>query len=381
MVSKKLLSAVVISLLLVLIVVGIWRVAVGDDGSSPEPAAQAGGGDGGDPQRSGSGTRSAAARTADDVCERLSHKTDPQQALADLKELRAALEAMAPEEAASWVGDFLASGRDAELPLEFKVGSDGQLVTAPTLRSALLDHLALVNPQAAAKLGREILATPTTADEWALGLRNVARVEGDEASLAFLRQKTEELIRKADWQADPSAGYLNAFDVLVFTRATDSTPLLSELIQRKDREDLAHAGLLTLERLIRAEPVAMLGELANDRPLQQIRPEMVAQQFARADLRDPAQRDLVRDWLLHVERRAHELDIFASTFPNGSQTISNNLLTKQGGIEGADLRDRGLRSLEVVESWLQSPEFQQIQSHLRVMRRKISGLIEQAVGE
>ena len=66
----------------------------------------------------------------------------------------------------------------------------------------------------------------------------------------YLRAKTEELITNPEWQQNPSVGYLNAFDVLVHVGATESTPLLSDLIQRKDRRDLAHAGFLALDRLV-----------------------------------------------------------------------------------------------------------------------------------
>jgi hypothetical protein len=58
----------------------------------------------------------------------------------------------------------------------------------------LLDTLLAVDPAAAAATGREILGKPTTADEWALALRNVARGDGT-ADPDFLRAKTEELIR------------------------------------------------------------------------------------------------------------------------------------------------------------------------------------------
>ena len=58
---------------------------------------------------------------------------------------------------------------------------------------------------------RDILSKPTSADEWALALRNVGRADND---AAYLRSKTEELITNPGWQANPSIGYLNAFDVL-----------------------------------------------------------------------------------------------------------------------------------------------------------------------
>ena len=146
-------------------------------------------------------------------------------------------------------------------------------------------------------------------------------------SAAFLQRKTEELIANPAWQADPSIGYLNAFDVLVHIEATGSAPLLSDLVQRKDRKDLAHAGFLTLDRLVQRQPTDLLGRLAADRALQESRPEMVAQQFARADVRDSEQREILKAWLLDPARTSVELRSFAGVYPNNNRFVSNNLLT------------------------------------------------------
>ena len=44
------------------------------------------------------------------------------------------------------------------------------LTGCPTFRTFLLDVLLAIDPKAAASIGRGILASPTTADEWALAL-------------------------------------------------------------------------------------------------------------------------------------------------------------------------------------------------------------------
>ncbi|HEY1122533.1 MAG TPA: hypothetical protein VGE67_13065, partial [Haloferula sp.] len=231
----------------------------------------------------------------------------------EFQKLRQSLAAMPKDEAIALIRGFLASGQDRTTGLSFEIAGDGSLTEWPTFRTFLLDALLAIDPAAAAAISREILAKPTTADEWALALRNVGSVENDPA---FLRSKTEELITNSGWQANPSIGYLNAFDVLVHIESTASTPLLSSLIQRKDRRDLAHAGFLTLDRLVQRQPVDELSRLASDTALQQSRPEMVAQQFARADVRDPAQQSLVKAWLLDPSRKHTELRAFAGVYPN-----------------------------------------------------------------
>lgn len=295
-----------------------------------------------------------------------------------LDSLRGRLSAMTAAEAVAEIEDFLESGRDAATGLEFEIGPGGAMKAWPTLRVFLLDLLLEIDPVAAARIGREILAESTTADEWALALRNVARGEADDANSDFLRRKTEELISNPEWRASPSVGYLNAFDVLVHTRATGSSALLSGLIRDKGRRDLAHAAFLTFDRLVQREPVDMLERLQADRALQESRPEMVAQQFARADLRDERQRALVKTWLLDPSRTPLELRNFAGTFPNNNKMISNNLLTTEERVSGEELREHDREVLAIVREWRENPAFEPVSEHIGTMDARLSEFVEGA---
>jgi hypothetical protein len=294
--------------------------------------------------------------------------------LQTLTALRASLLALPKDEAVGRIRSFLAAGKDHPTGLSFGIAKDGMLSEWPSFRTFLLDALLAVDPAVAAETGRTILEKPTTADEWALALRNVARGDAS-ADPDFLRAKTEELIRNPAWQADPSIGYLNAFDVLVHVKATASTPLLSGLIQMKDRKDLAHAGFLTLDRLVQSQPVEVLTRLSADTALQQGRPEMVAQQFARADLRDPAQQALVKAWLIDPARSAAELRSFAGVYPNNNQFVSNNLLTAQAAAPGDDLAAHDREALKVITAWVSDPAFSSVQDHLRTMVSRLDGFV------
>jgi hypothetical protein len=178
-----------------------------------------------------------------------------------------------------------------------------------------------------------------------------------------------------EWQADPSIGYLNAFDTLVHTDATESIPLLSGLIQKKDRKDLAHAGFLTLDRLVQRNPVDALQRLTADRTLGASRPEMVAQQFARADLRDTSQREIVRKWLLDPSRTPTELQSFAGVYPNNNQFVSHNLLSTSTQPTGAELAAHDRAALEIVSSWQKDPAFQPVAEQLRTMIARLNNFV------
>lgn len=292
-----------------------------------------------------------------------------------LLDLRKSLTEMPKPEALAVIRRFLASGEDRATGLSFEISKDGSLTEWPTFRSFLLDALLAIEPAAAAAIGREILASPTTADEWALALRNVARGEPLDESTAFLQRKTEDLIANPAWQADPSIGYLNAFDVLVHIKATESTPLLSELVQRKDRKDLSHAGFLTLDRLVQRQPVDLLNRLTADRALQESRPEMVAQQFARADVRDPGQREILKAWLLDPSRKSVELRSFAGVYPNNNRFVSNNLLTVESTQSGDDLAAHDQAALQTVSAWAGDAAFEPVREHLALMLSRLEGFV------
>ncbi|MCW1922147.1 hypothetical protein OKA05_06260 [Luteolibacter arcticus] len=322
------------------------------------------------PAKTGSSSPSADAISP--VMDFLSGKPVAADARREFEELRRSLASMPKDEAVALIRSYLARGEDRTTGLSFEIAGDGSLKEWPTLRTFLIDALLALDPSAAAALSREILAKPTSADEWALALRNVARADPD---TGFLRSKTEELIANPAWQANPSIGYLNAFDVLVHIGSTESTPLLSSLIQRKDRKDLAHAGFLTLDRLVQRQPVDELTRLAADTALQESRPEMVAQQFARADLRDSAQQSLVKAWLLDPARKPAELRSFAGVYPNNNHFVSNNLLTREATQSGDDLAAHDREALAVIAAWQQDPAFSPVKEHLAAMASRLNGFV------
>lgn len=300
------------------------------------------------------------------------------EALASLARLSEKLAAFPKQEAVAWIRAFLATGEDRPTGLSFVIGSQGVLQEWPTYRTFLIEQLLAIDPVAAAAISREILTKPTTADEWALALRNVGKADASGATPEtnrFLAAKTEELIANPAWQAEPSIGYLNAFDVLVAANATASTPMLSGLIQRKDRRDLAHAGFLTLDRLVQRQPADLLDRLYRDQALLKSRPEMVAQQFARADVRMPAQREILKAWLLDPTRTAAELRAFAGVYPNNNRFVSNNLLTTESSQAGEDLAAHDRAALEIINAWVADPLFQPVIPHLRSMVERLRGFV------
>ena len=297
-----------------------------------------------------------------------------------LGELKAQMEAMPREQSVAAIRAALASGRDAETGLGFKIGAGGALSEAPSLRVFLLDELARLNPAAAAELARSILATKTSADEWAVALRNLARVQNTEADRTFLQGKMRELLTHEPWQKEASAGYLEAFDVAVHLRSASLAPELSELLRRKenDQRAAAHAAFLALDRLAIADPVPLLSRLTDEPALMQGREATRAGYLARADVSDPAQRAIVERYLMDASRPAEELKSFAGVFPNGNFMISQNLLTTVATPDRATQLARDQAALRVVNEWLADARFAGIRATLEQMRTRLESFLRQS---
>jgi hypothetical protein len=267
---------------------------------------------------------------------------------------------------------------DAATGQGFKIGGGRALLEAPTLRTWLLDQLATLDPAAAAAYAREILNSSTSPDEWAIALRNLARGDTSAEARTMLETKTDELLRNEAWQRDPSVGYLEAFDTAVHLGGTKLLPPLTELVSKKDNQAVAHAAFLTLDRLVINQPLQTLTALNGHPEWMNGREETRANYFARADVGDAAQRQLVETYLLDAARSPAELQAFVGVFPNANFMISHNLLTGNTTMDGVTLRQRDLASLETVNHWLMDPRFEKLLEPLSRIQARLKEFTKQA---
>ena len=293
-----------------------------------------------------------------------------------LAELRRYISSVPPESAATAIRNWLDTGEDAATQLEFKVGRDGSLKEAPSLRVFLLDYLTQIDPGAASSYAEKILGTMNSPDEWAISLRAYGLANPTPEGRAFLHLKLSEMIGNEAWRNDPSVGFLEAFDVIVYTRDGEMTPQLAQFVQQKENRAVAHAVYLALDRLIQAEPAETLGQL-------QARPEFMegregtrADFFARADVRDAKQRTILENYLLDPLRSTAELQKFAATYPNANYMVSYNLLTQTATPSGAELAARDREALRVVQEWLGDARFARLGQHLQTMKSRLQQFVK-----
>ena len=291
---------------------------------------------------------------------------------ASFMDVRAALRQMETGEAREWVLAQWRAGEDFTTKLDLTLDSRQNISGWPSFRTFLLDMLFQIDPEAAASVSKDLLSTSESPDEWAVAMRNLGRVGSHEE---LLKSKAAELLQRKDWQRDPSAGYLEAFDVIVHTRHTALAPELLANCDAQDQKAVRHASFLTLDRLILAAPEQMLPELAKNASQHPRSGLMLSNMIARGDVRNAVQRKAVETYLLDPKRTAEELRGFASVFPNANMAVSDSLLTKTRTLEGQDLADKDRAALQAVATWLEDPRFGHLQEPLRMSYQRLQGFV------
>jgi len=288
----------------------------------------------------------------------------------DLEALKHALLAADPAVATAAIRDFLATGRDARTGLDFTLRPGGDLA-APTLRVLLMDVLGRIarpyRSDVAAKLARETLDKKDSADEWAIALRNVAWHAP--ASTAYLAGKAREMLAYAPWRAAPTAGMLEAFDVIVFTKDASFTADLASA-QADPNEQLRHAAEVALDRLAAASPLDVMTYLNTHPATLAERPMLRADYFAKGDLAVPGQKTALEYYLGRPDIAVAEKTKLIKALATPASFVSENLLTAPPPEPDDASRERII--LAATREWLTGNRFPQLQSQLLSLQRRLA---------
>lgn len=293
-----------------------------------------------------------------------------------LDDLKRTLRQMDVADARKWLVAEVRKNEDVPTHLNLTIGPDQNLTSWPSYRVFLLDMIYLVDAKFAAEMARDVLSLPDlTMDEVPVVMRNLARGSTAPEDMRALSQATSDMLQRKDWLKEPSAGFLEGFDLIVHTQNTAVVPTLLQMTDDRSQPKLRQAALLTLDRLVMARPAEVLPELdryAATHPNSQL---VISNMMARADVRDAAQRQAVDAYLIDRSRTPEELRAFAGTFPNASVAVSSNLVTRQKAIPEEDLIKRDRAALEVVAAWLSDPRLERAHPALRETHQRLSRFV------
>jgi hypothetical protein len=281
-----------------------------------------------------------------------------------------------PANATSAIRGFLNSGQDVQTGLGFRLGPKHSLLEAPTLRTALLDWFGEIDGTAAAEFTGIIFKSMSSPEEYAIALRNFA--QGRPEARDELRDHFNRLLTHQPWADQPSAGYLESFDLVPYLKDPAFLKPLSDFLQSSAHRSVQHASLIALDRLVLANPSGVLQELINSSQCLAEQPLARASFFARADLRDPLQRRLVERYLLLPSLLDLELDKFVGLFPNANGFASYNLLTESIRPRLAELAAQDAATLERLTMWKTDVRFARLESRLTQLQERVREHVESA---
>jgi hypothetical protein len=290
-----------------------------------------------------------------------------------------------PADSAAAILDFLKGGADVATGLGFTLADGGLLDEAPSLRTALLDLLAQVDPFASVDYAETIFESSTVADEWALAMRNLGWQNQDGMHSEELRSRLTEMLDSSAWLGQPSGGFLEAFDIAVHLGGVEEFRSMASVVKLEYENGVAlengttHAAYLALDRLASAAPAKFVAALTDDPALLAWAPEHRASLVARADVSEPGQRLALERYLETLAERPDELETFTSLFPNRNTMLGRALVT-------TPLPDLGFRemlaqdeaALAAVRDWMSANRYPAIETNLREVERRLAGFVEEA---
>ena len=288
-------------------------------------------------------------------------------ALADLKR---ALLAAEPGQSIRAILQFLGTGADAPTGQDFTIAERGALDGAPTMRVFLLDLLGQLSRTTrsddAAKFSRALMETKTSADEWALALRNVAWHEP--SAKPYLAGKMREMLGHDSWRATQSAGMLEAFDVIVFTRDTSFVPDLAET-QRSGQRELQRAAAMALDRMAEQAPLDVMTYLNTHPTVLADSPMLRADYFAKADLSQIAQRAALEIYLGRPDVGGAEKSKLLSALATPATVVSDQPLTASPAPDDGAARQAAVST--ATTDWLAAGRFPELRTPLQRLQQRV----------
>ncbi len=300
------------------------------------------------------------------------------QLLDRLSNLKAEVHRLDPREAAAAIIDALKSGEDCATGLSYVIGPEGVMNEAPTYRTALLDLLGQTDPFESAAYSRELMSETGSADEYSLGLRNLAwanfrgRLDGE------LQNRFSAMLARPDWRQSPTAGYLEAFDVVAATGGVRQAAEIIEAIPAPGGETdqlVGRAAFVALDRLMVADPSRVVAAFRAEPDLLSGSSIHRASLMSRLDVRQPDQAALLRDYLQRVDHGGGELPYFAEIFPNGNYFSSHRLITPwQSGLSMTEISQLDQATAATLRVWAADPAFAGSKKHLESIVARLSEL-------
>ncbi|GEP44870.1 hypothetical protein [Brevifollis gellanilyticus] len=257
---------------------------------------------------------------------RLGPGMPPGEAQKLLEEMTTLLWTGDPTQVGAAIRAFLDSGRDASTGLPFRVG-EGSLAMSPSMRVALLDLLERLDFGEAAAYAEVLVGRMENPDEVAVALRTLMHVAEDDPRRQLAITGVDRLLQRGDWKAQPTGGYLEAFDIATETENPVSWKRLLGLTADAEAYEgtQAAAGLAAHTLAVRSPEFRQL--IAKRDPSLSISPIIRGQLMARLDPRVPEELEALNTFVRDPAMTQEEAQAFAANFPSQKDLVGFRLVS------------------------------------------------------
>jgi len=297
-------------------------------------------------------------------------RQDARALLADLADSVAAADSII---AAQSLIAFLETGRDAVTGLGFQVAEGGTLSEAPSLRVATLDFLGRTGAPQAADYAIEVMDATAVADEYSVALRNLAWGVEDTSEVG---SRFSDMLDRDAWLSEPTAGFMEAFDVAVAVGGPQMVRELSQVvlgeseIPTRETPLLNQPAFIALDRLVMRDPDAVVEAFRSDPELLAWAPTQRASLLSRLDVRNKDQRTLLENYLLSPNHGPDEMGYFENIFPNVNGIDGNRLVTESTEIRNVAEIDNATRA--VLTEWQGDSRFAGVRPILETIAQRLN---------
>lgn len=280
-----------------------------------------------------------------------------------------------PQVLAGVIGQLLREGADAPTGIPFETGPGGALRGWPTLRVFLLDVLAVTDPDLAGAIAREVLATTTSAEEFAVALKPLLLGGPWRAPDAELAGHFNKLLENPAWQ--DKVGLAEALDLSRVAATPATTAVVARWVDRSPRA--LEAGEMALHETAAAEPSLIVGLVSEDPQLFQDQPELRAGLLARAAVSDPEQSAILETYLKDPAVSIGEKQQFLGLFPLRSASTGYRLYGSPPSPYSADaVRADDRAALEITGRWQADPALSALHADLAALQTRLAVWVKQS---
>ncbi|QJE95738.1 hypothetical protein [Luteolibacter luteus] len=272
------------------------------------------------------------------------------------------------------ISQLLKTGEDAKTGLRLETGPQG-LRGWPTMRVFLLDFLSTADPDLAVEVAREILASTSSAEEYAVALKPLLMKGPWRASDEELQEHFAKLLATPEWQT--REGLAEALDLPRVASSSGTADVLARWVDASP--PAVEAGEIALHETAAQTPSVLVGLIAEDRTLFEDQPELRASLMARATVSDGGQATEVNAYLRDPAISKQEKESFLALYPLRSATTGYRLYGQPPKpFERNQVVADDQAALQAVTHWMADPAMAELAPSLKSLQGRLQTWVGQA---